>query len=116
MRILEPYKNYFWDFYNPLKQSVKDKVDYVLHIIMSLQRIPTKFFKHLEEGIYEIRIEVGNNIYRVFCFFDDDKLVVLLHGFQKKTQKTPRKEIEQAKKLRRNYYEDKEPKNHKRAF
>ena len=113
MRILEPYKNYFWDFYNPLKQNVKDKIDYVLQIVISVQRVPTKFFKHLEDGIYEIRIEVGSNIYRIFAFFDDNKLVVLLHGFQKKTQKTPRKEIERAKKLRKDYYHDKESKNDK---
>lgn len=97
MRILEPYKDYFWDFYNPLNQKLKEKVDYVLQIIISVQRIPSKFFKHLEDGIYEIRIEVGGNIYRIFTFFDDNKLVVLLHGFQKKTQKTPRKEIERQK-------------------
>ena len=113
MRILEPYKNYFWDFYNPLKQNVKDKMDYVLQIVISVHRVPTKFFKHLEDGIYEIRIEVGSNIYRIFAFFDDNKLVVLLHGFQKKTQKTPRKEIERAKKLRKDYYDDKESKNDK---
>lgn len=80
---------------------------------MTVQNISTKFFKHLEDGIYEIRIEVGSNIYRIFTFFDDNKLVILLHGFQKKTQKTPRTEIEQAKKLRRNYYEDKESQNNK---
>lgn len=73
-----------------------------------MRQIPVKFFKHLEDGIYEIRIEFGGNIYRIFCFFDDDKLVILLHAFQKKSQKTPRKEIERAKTLRRNYYEDKE--------
>lgn len=88
-------------------------MDYVLQIVISVQRIPTKFFKHLEDGIYEIRIEVGSNIYRIFAFFDDNKLVVLLHGFQKKTQKTPRKEIERAKKLRKDYYDDKESKNDK---
>jgi putative addiction module killer protein len=113
MRTLEPYKDYFWEFYNPLPQKVKDKVDYVLQIVMTVQNISTKFFKHLEDGIYEIRIEVGSNIYRIFTFFDDNKLVILLHGFQKKTQKTPRTEIEQAKKLRRNYYEDKESQNNK---
>lgn len=113
MRILEPYKDYFWKFYNPLEKKVKDKVDYVLQIVISVQKIPTKFFKHLEDGIYEIRVEVGSNIYRVFTFFDDNKLVILLHGFQKKTQKTPRKEIERAKKLRSDYYEDKESKNDK---
>ncbi|MEM7548385.1 MAG: type II toxin-antitoxin system RelE/ParE family toxin [Bacteroidota bacterium] len=108
MRILEPYKNYFWDFYNPQQKKVKDKIDYVFQIVISVQRIPTKFFKHLEEGIYEIRVEVNSNIYRIFTFFDDNKLVILLHGFQKKTQKTPRKEIERAKKLRTDYYGDKE--------
>ena len=113
MRILEPYKDYFWDFYNPLPPKVKDKVDYVLQIVISVQKISTKFFKHLEDGIYEIRIEVGSDIYRIFTFFDDNKLVILLHGFQKKTQKTPRMEIEQSKKLRRMYYEDKESKNNK---
>ncbi|MEM9391015.1 MAG: type II toxin-antitoxin system RelE/ParE family toxin [Bacteroidota bacterium] len=111
MRIVEPFRDYFWDFYNPLKQSVKDKVDYVLQIVVSVQRVPTKFFKHLEDGIYEIRIEVGGNIYRIFTFFDDNKLLILLHGFQKKTQKTPRKEIGRAKKLRKEYYDDKESKN-----
>ena len=113
MRILEPYKDYFWEFYNPLNQKVKEKVDYVLQIVISVHRISTKFFKHLEDGIYEIRIEFGGNIYRIFCFFDDAKLVILLHAFQKKSQKTPGKEIERAKNLRRNYYEDKEPKNNK---
>jgi putative addiction module killer protein len=96
-----------------LKQNVKDKIDYVLQILISVQRIPTKFFKHLEDGIFEIRVEVGSNIYRIFTFFDDNKLVVLLHGFQKKTQKTPRKEIERAKRLRKDYYDDKESKNNK---
>ncbi|WP_219885152.1 type II toxin-antitoxin system RelE/ParE family toxin [Marinilabilia salmonicolor] len=63
--------------------------------------------------MYEIRIEAGSNIYRIFSFFDDNKLVILLHGFQKKTQKTPRKEIAQAKKLRRMYYDNKESQNNK---
>ncbi len=107
MRSLEPYKNYFWDFYNPLQKKLKDKVDYVLQIIISVERVSTKFFKHLEDGIYEIRIEYRSDIYRIFSFFDDGKLIILLHGIQKKTQKIPRKEIDRAKKLRREYYEGK---------
>jgi phage-related protein len=107
MRTLEPYKNYFWDFYNPLQHKLKEKVDYVLQIVISVERIPAKFFQHLEDGIYEIRIEYQGNIYRVFSFFDDGKLIILLHGIQKKTQRTPRKEIERAKKLRGAYYENK---------
>ncbi len=113
MRILEPYKDYFWEFYSPLNHKVKDKVDYVLQIVISVQKISAKFFKHLEDEIYEIRIEVGSDIYRIFTFFDDNKLVILLHGFQKKTQKTPRNEIERAKILRSDYYANKESKNNK---
>ena len=107
MRTLVPYKNFFWDFYNPLDKKLKDKVDYVLQIIISVERISTKFFKHLDDGIYEIRIEYKSDIYRIFSFFDEGKLIILLHGIQKKTQKTPSKELVRAKKLRREYYEKK---------
>jgi len=107
MRILEPFQDYYWDFYNEQSKSVKTKIDYVMHIIMTVEIIPKKFFKHVEDGIYEIRIKSGNNIYRVFSFFDEGKLIILLHGFTKKTQKLPRKEIDKAVKLRRIYYESK---------
>lgn len=116
-RILETYKNYFWDFYNPLEKKVKEKVDYVLQVVISVQHIPRKFFKHLEDGLYEIRIDYKGDIFRIVSFFDEGKLIILLHGFQKKTQKTPRNEILKAKKLRKDYYEgkgeDSKPKNHK---
>jgi len=113
MRILEPYKDYFWNFYNTLKSNVKEKVDYVLQIIISVDKVPSKFFKHLEEGIYEIRIEYGGNIYRIFSFFEKNRLIILLHGFQKKSQKTPREEIEKAKKIKKEYYENKKSKDNK---
>lgn len=107
MRTLIPYKNLFWDFYNPLDKKLKEKVDYVLQIIISVERISTKFFKHLDDGIYEIRIEYKSDIYRIFSFFDEGRLIILLHGIKKKTQKIPRKEIDRAKELRREYYEKK---------
>jgi len=87
---------------------VQTKIDYVLHIVMSVDQIPKKFFKHIEDGIYEIRIKVGSDIYREFSFFDEGNLVILLHGFTKKTQKLPRKQIKKAIQLRRAYYENKE--------
>ncbi len=68
-RILEVYNEYFWDFYNELPKVVKEKIDYVFEIIISLDQIPKKFFKHVDDGIYEIRIERDGNIYRIFCFF-----------------------------------------------
>jgi len=107
MRTLEPFEDYFWVFYNAQSEAVQTKIDYVLRIIISVEQIPQKFFKHIEDGIYEIRIKSGSNIYRLFCFFDEGKLVILLHGFTKKTQKLPRKEIEKAIRLRKAYYESK---------
>ena len=65
--------------------------------------------KHIADtdGLYETRIQLGSDIWRVFCFFDNDKLVILLNGFQKKTQKTPKKEINKALRLMLEYYEQK---------
>lgn len=75
----------------------------------SLKVVPKKYFDHLTgtDGLFEIRIKLGSNIYRVFCFFDKGNLVVLLSGFQKKTQKTPKKEIKKAERLKQEYYEEK---------
>jgi len=107
MRKLEPFRDYYWAFYNQQTKAVKTKIDYVLHIIMVVDVIPKKFFKHIVDGIYEIRIKSGSDIYRIFSFFDEGKLVILLHGFTKKSQKLPKKEITKAIKLRREYYENK---------
>ena len=106
------HRNYFLDFYNKLDQKVQEKIEYVFYIIRNSEFIPSKFFKHIvsSDGIYEIRIQSGNNIYRIFCFFDEGQLVILLHGFQKKSQKIPRKEITKAKALKLEYYEDKKMK------
>lgn len=59
-------------------------------------------------GLYEIRVQVGTNIFRIFCFFDLDNIVVVGNGFQKKTQKTPKQQIEQAERIKKKYYENKE--------
>lgn len=105
MRTIEPFGDYYWEFYNEQTESVKSKIDYVMQIVMTVEKIPVNFFKHVEDGIYEIRIKVGSNIYRVFSFFEKGKLIILLHGFTKKTQKLPRKEIKRAIELRKAYYE-----------
>ncbi|MEM9339691.1 MAG: type II toxin-antitoxin system RelE/ParE family toxin, partial [Bacteroidota bacterium] len=60
-----------------------------------------------KDGLYEVRVQVGNNIFRIFCFFDKGQLVVLMNGFQKKTQKTPKKEIDKALKIKREYEQEK---------
>ena len=58
-------------------------------------------------GLYEIRVEVGSDIYRVFSVFDKGQLIILLIGFQKKSQKTPKNEIELAEKLKKQYFDEK---------
>lgn len=103
------YQNHYLDFFNRQPDRVKDKIDYVLVLVTIADRIPKKFFRHITgyEGLYEIRIELEGNIYRIFCCFDQGNLVVLFNGFQKKTQKTPRKEIEKAGQIMKAYFEEK---------
>jgi phage-related protein len=77
--------------------------------VQTVDRIPEKYFKHIvNTTLYEMRIISGSNIYRIFCFFDKGNLVVVLNGFQKKSQKTPRNEIKLALKLQKQYYDEKE--------
>jgi phage-related protein len=99
------YGNYFWDFYNAQSEQVQMKIDWVIGLVRSLQIVPVKFLKHLEgtDGLYEMRIRVNNNIFRVFCCFDGGSLVILFNGFQKKTGKTPKQEIKKAEKLKKEY-------------
>lgn len=103
------YERYFSDFYNEQTENVQVKIDFVLDLISNVERVPIKFLKYLEgtDGLYEIRVKVGSNIYRIFCFFDDRKLVILINGFQKKTEKTPKNELSQADKIKQNYFKDK---------
>ena len=103
------YKNHFKEFYTKQDIAVRKKIDWVIGLVQEFEIIPSKFFRHIEgsDGIFEIRVMFRRNIFRIFCFFDEDKLIILLHGFQKKTQKTPKNEITKAKRLREEYYEQK---------
>ena len=100
------HDNYFLDFYKTLDNNVKVKIQYVFELIKQVNRVPQKFLAPMKgyEGLYEIRIEYESNIYRVFCCFDKGQLVVLLNGFQKKTQKAPKEEIERAMRLKDEYF------------
>ena len=74
-------------------------------MIEEVERVPETFLKHIEgtNGLFEIRVQQGSDIFRIFCFFDKGKLIVLANGFQKKTQKTPKKEILKALKIKQDY-------------
>ena len=103
------YQNYFIDFYKELNPKVKEKVKYVLELIKQVERVPEKFLAPMTgyEGLFAIRIEYQSNIFRIFCCFDHGQLIVLFNDFQKKSQKTPKIEIERAMKLKTEYFENK---------
>jgi phage-related protein len=103
------YKNYFVDFLKAQPVKVQNKIFKIIEAIEMLERIPTTYLKLISgtNGLYEARIQLGTDIWRVFCFFDEGKLVILLNGFQKKTLKTPKNDIDKAIKLMEEYYGNK---------
>jgi putative addiction module killer protein len=103
-RIISAYKTYFRDFIQSLTEAEARKVFYVIDMLKTQERVNAKFVKYLRDEIYELRVEHGGNIFRVFFIFDDGNVVMLFNGFQKKTQKTPEKEINKAIQLKKEYY------------
>ncbi len=108
-RTIKVFKNHFWDFYNSQPKKVQSKIDWTIDLVKTLKVVPKVYFDHMTgtDGIWEIRVQVGNNIFRVFCCFDEGNLVILLSGFQKKTQKTPQGEIDKAERLKKEYFDEK---------
>jgi phage-related protein len=103
------YKDYFQGFFVKQRDKVKDKIIWTLELIEELPRVPETYLKYFENtnGLYEIRVQQGSDIFRIFCFFDQGLLVVLANGFQKKTKKTPKQEIEKALKIKEEYESEK---------
>jgi len=106
------YKSFYLDFFATLTPDVKRKFNWTLKLIATIDRVPVKYFKHMADttGLFEVRVEMGSDIYRVFSFFDEGRLIILLNGFQKKSQKTPKNEIELAEKLKKQYFDEKSEK------
>lgn len=104
------YATYFKDFKRNLPRDVLQKIYQIFIYIMTLEQIPEKYLKSIAgvQGLFEIRVEVSGNIYRIFCCMDEGSLVILFNGLQKKTQKTPSGEIERAKRIMNEYFFDKE--------
>ena len=103
------YKNYFQKFFVSQRDKVKDKIIWTFELIEEFQKVPETYLKHIEntDGLFEIRVQQGSDIFRIFCFFDQGQLVVIANGFQKKKQKTPKKEIERAIKIKEEYETEK---------
>ncbi|NRT17751.1 phage-related protein [Hymenobacter sp. 9A] len=109
VRQIEFFGSHFQEFYLKQPVNVRTKIQYVFNLVRTEPRVPEKFFKHLTgtDGLYEIRVEVSNSIYRIFCFFDAGSLVVVANAFQKKTPQTPRTELERALRLKAEYFQQK---------
>ena len=109
IREIVAYMDYFEDFLTKQPVKIQDKIFKILEAIETLERIPTNYLKFIvgTNGLYEARIQLATDIWRIFCFFDNERLVILLNGFQKKTQKTPKSEIEKAITLMNEYYGNK---------
>jgi putative addiction module killer protein len=107
VRTIKAYEHYYTDFFNSLQKGVQEKILYGLLKLKNERFLSSKFVKSIRDGLYELRIEYQGNIYRIFFIFDDGNIVILFNGFQKKSQKTPAKEIEKALRLKQEYYERK---------
>ncbi|MDR1896161.1 MAG: type II toxin-antitoxin system RelE/ParE family toxin [Prevotellaceae bacterium] len=98
------FKHYYREFMQTLNAGEQKKIHYVLDMLATQERTSAKFVKSIRDGVYELRAEYESNIYRIFFIFDGGNIVVLFNGFQKKTQKTPEKEIKKAIQLKDDYY------------
>lgn len=109
-REIKFYKHYFKEFYVTQTEKVRKKIAQTLVWLQTLDRLPVTILKSIEgkKGLFEIRVEFGGDIFRVFCCFDEGSLVILFNGFQKKSQKTPQGEVEKAERLMKEYFGSKE--------
>jgi phage-related protein len=98
------YGGYFEKFIHTLSPKELQKFDSIISLLETEDRMPSKFIKFIRDGLYELRMEYNGNIYRVFFIFDEGNIIVLFNGFQKKTQTTPRNEIEKALRIKEEYY------------
>jgi phage-related protein len=109
IRKIVTYGDNFVTFYKSQESKIQEKIEYVLDLVRFERQVPIKFFKYLDDtdGIYEIRVMTTFKNIRILCFLDKGELVVLTNCFLKKTQKTPKKEIKNAEKLKNEYLTEK---------
>jgi phage-related protein len=95
------------------RKKVRDKIIWTLELMEELPGIPETYLKHIQntEGLFEIRVQQGSDIFRILCFFDQGQLIVVANGFHKKSQKTPKQEIEKALKIKGEYENQKKQHN-----
>ena len=102
------FKNHFKDFYDDQSRKVQEKIDLGLYYLQYTTHIPGRYVGSTKErNLYYLRIKQGSNIYRIFFCYDEGNLVILMNGFTKKTQKTPKSEIDRAKRIKKEYFDGK---------
>jgi phage-related protein len=102
------FKTYFFDFYENQEQKVKEKMDFGLFLLQYVKQVPSKHIGSTQEkNLFYLKVKQGSNIYRIFFCYDEDKIVVVMNGFTKKTQKTPEKEIDKAISIKKQYFDEK---------
>ena len=108
------FKNYFLDFYDLKPKVVQIKIEWTLQLITELDRIPSQYFKHVAstKGLFEIRVEIEGNIYRIFSFFDLGNILIIGNAYQKKNNKLSRKEINKALSIMKEYHHEKQQHHH----
>lgn len=107
MRQIVAYKGYYSNFMSKLSEPERRKIQRALLLFETEDKVPHHYIKFIRDGIYELRVNYGNNEFRLFFIYDGDTIVVLFNCFKKKSQKTPKSEIEKAVKLQKEYYEQK---------
>jgi phage-related protein len=88
-----------------LSEQERKKIKRALLLFETEDKIPSHYIKFIRDGVYEFRVNYGNNEFRIFFIYDGDTIVVLFNCFKKKTQRAPNSEIEKAIKLKNEYYE-----------
>lgn len=106
-REITTFGGYFEAFIETLNAKELLKLDYILSLLETQDRMPSKFIKYIREELFELRMEYEGNIFRIFFIFDGDNIVVLFNGFHKKTGKTSQREINKALKIKKEYYAQK---------
>lgn len=91
------------DHLDSLTDAQATKIAWVLKLIRELDQIPPKYFKKMvnTDDIWEAKVDVGRNAFRLLGFFHGRELIILTNSFQKKSQKTPLKEIRLAEKRKK---------------
>jgi phage-related protein len=102
------YKDFFKEFFKIQSIAVQKKIVWTLELIEDIEQVPETYLKHLSgtDGLYEVKVGLGSNTFRIFCFFSGEQIIVLMNSFQKKTNKTPKSEIVKALKIKKEYEQE----------